>query len=164
MMRRARGRWSRKASGPVDERRMWISCVKRSGLKDVSVCSFLQREAIPVIWKLEPRNLRNDQGILQGQTLVGLIDAALEQPGAYDGLVLLVHTTVVFVRSTRGVWRGDEVLVRCLPPVLVDAVLELDDGEVADFEREGLVEEHRLACVSLREIGRVSVLLAWSRG
>jgi hypothetical protein len=31
-----------------------------------------------------------------------------------------------------------------LSPVLVDAVLELDDGEVAHFDRQGLVQEDRL--------------------
>jgi hypothetical protein len=39
---------------------------------------------------------------------------------------------------------GAILLGRSLPPVLVDAVLELDDGEVADFERQGLVQEDGL--------------------
>jgi hypothetical protein len=32
-----------------------------------------------------------------------------------------------------------DALGRSLPPVLVDAVLQLNDGEVADFDWEGLV-------------------------
>lgn len=36
------------------------------------------------------------------------------------------------------------VLGGCLTPVLVDTVLELNDGEVADFERERFVDEDRL--------------------
>lgn len=37
-----------------------------------------------------------------------------------------------------------QVLCGRLPPVLVDAVLELDDGEIADLEGEGPVEEDGL--------------------
>jgi hypothetical protein len=114
--------------------------------------------SIPVIGELEPGNLRNDQGILQRQTLVGFVDAALEQPGAYHGLVFLVYATVVIVRSGGHAWRGDEVLGRRLSPVLVDAVFELDDGEVADLEGERLVEKDGLACVSLCALFTMSQL------
>jgi hypothetical protein len=36
------------------------------------------------------------------------------------------------------------ILLSCLAPVLVDAVLKLDDGEVPNFVREGLVQKDSL--------------------
>jgi hypothetical protein len=37
------------------------------------------------------------------------------------------------------------VLGGCFPPVLIDTVLKLKDGKVADFEGKGFVEEDGLA-------------------
>lgn len=61
---------------------------------------------------------------------------------SYDSLVLFVDSTAMVLVwfSTRRVF----VLGSSLPPVLVNPVLELDDGEIADLERERLVEEDGL--------------------
>ena len=85
------------------------------------------RPSVPVIRKLEPHNLGDGEGVLQREPLVCFVGACLQQSAPYDSLVVLVHG-----------------IRRRLPPVLVDAVFELDDGEVADLEREGLVDEDRL--------------------
>lgn len=82
---------------------------------------------VPFAWKLESNDFGDNQRVLQRQPRVGFVDGALEQAHAYGGLVLFC----------------DGIGGR-LAPVLVDAVLELDDGEVADLEGQRLVEEDGL--------------------
>ena len=41
--------------------------------------------------------------------------------------------------------RGGILLGSSLPPVLVDAVLELDNGKVTDLQRQGFVNEGSLS-------------------
>ena len=41
------------------------------------------------------------------------------------------------------------ILGGCLAPVLVNAILELDDGKVAHFQGERFVQIHRLRRVSV---------------
>lgn len=77
--------------------------------------------------ELESDNLCNDQCILKRQSLVGLIDGAVQQTRANGGFVLF----------------RDSIGGR-LAPVLVDAILELNNSEVSDFERQRLVEEDGL--------------------
>jgi hypothetical protein len=82
---------------------------------------------IPVVRELESDNLRNDKRILQRQSLIGFIDSGLQQTRSNSRLVFLRHS-----------------VGRRLAPVLVDAVLELDDGKIPDLERQRLVQEDRL--------------------
>lgn len=102
---------------------------------------------IPVLRKLEPHDFRDNQGILQCQTLVCLVYAGLEQRCAYGRLVVLVDSTASM--SVLYEYRRQAgILLGCrLAPVFVDTVLKLDNSEIADFERERLVQKDRLgAC------------------
>jgi hypothetical protein len=56
------------------------------------------------------------------------------------------------------------VLGGCLAPVLVDAVLELDDGEVAHLQRKRPVKEDGLSCIRSSSTGSDKIFPTCSRG
>jgi hypothetical protein len=56
------------------------------------------------------------------------------------------------------------VLGGCLAPVLVDAVLELDNGEVAYFQRQGPVKEDGLSHISSGPTKIFEAVCTCSRG
>jgi hypothetical protein len=58
-----------------------------------------------------------------------------------------LFTALYKVRRAEGIDYRGSVLGSCLSPVLVDAVLELDDGEVANLPRQGSIEEDGLLYV-----------------
>lgn len=49
----------------------------------------------PIIWVLKTSNLCDDDGVVQRQIAMGLVDGALQQTCAYGGLVLLTHSTEI---------------------------------------------------------------------
>lgn len=72
--------------------------------------------------------------------MVCLIDGTLKQPHPYGGFVFLGNSTVYSQLLSKLFDRDLEaILCSCLAPILVDAVLELDDGHISDLVREGLV-------------------------
>jgi hypothetical protein len=77
----------------------------------------------PVGRVVDPEDLGGDQGVVEGEGLVLLVERALQQAGAYQLLLL-----------------GPDRVPRRVPPVLVDAILEQDDGEEAGLLVVGRVE------------------------
>lgn len=68
------------------------------------------------MWVVYPYDLCRDEGIVQCESLVLLVEGTLQQTRAYRLLIL-----------------GFDGMFCRLPPVLVDAVLEEDDGKKADL-------------------------------
>lgn len=75
--------------------------------------------------------------VQQGQARVGLVHGALE-------LTCTDGRTVFLCDGIGG----------CFAPVLVDAVLQLDDGEVADLKGQRLVEKRSKRATALVKRGR----------
>ena len=106
---------------------------------------------LPVVGILEADYFGNHESILQGKTMISLVDGAFEKPSAYDILVLLANWAVL-VLDCHYLPEVECLLRGRLPPILVNAVLELDDGEIADFERQGFVDKDRLRLISEKAI------------
>lgn len=68
---------------------------------------------------VNPNNFGHHQGVVQGKALLSLLDGPLEQAGPYQVLLVFLYAIL-------------DVGVE--PPVSVDAVLQLNDGEEADIE------------------------------
>ena len=88
----------------------------------------------PIIGKLEADNLRDYQGVLQRQAIVCLIHSTFQQARSYCSLVLFGHCTTCVSDVLLLGAEMESVLGSRLSPVLVDTVLKLDNGEVADLE------------------------------
>jgi len=95
----------------------------------------------PVGGIVDPNDLGDNQRVVQSQVLLLLVERALEQLGADQ--VLLVGLDAVLD-------------LRVEAPVLVDAVLKLDDGEEADARGQGLVEVDGLERVGVGSVSQRS--------
>lgn len=80
-----------------------------------------------MVWIVDAKDLSGRKGVVKGKGLVLLADGALEELRSDSGSVILVQGV-----SSSGA------------PVFVDAVLQLEYGEKADFAGDGLVEEDGL--------------------
>ncbi|KAI6876497.1 hypothetical protein KC338_g263 [Hortaea werneckii] len=88
----------------------------------------------PVLWEFKSSHFCHDERILKSQPVISFVQTGIQESRPNDGFV-------VFGDSVQGGFT----------PVLVDAVFELDDGQIAELQRQTGVELLR-ACLNLSRI------------
>ena len=84
---------------------------------------------------------------MESQQRRGLNDSCLKSPGLDMYLLVWFDRTSISVSMPSFQLYSDNILWCCLAPVFIDAILQLDNGEITNFIRYGLVEKNFLYVV-----------------
>lgn len=94
--------------------------------------------------KLKSHDFGNHQRVMESQQRRRLNDSCLKSPGLYMFLFFRFDCTFIGVSMPSSWQYSNNILWCCLAPVFIDAILQLDDGKVANFIGYGVIKKYFL--------------------
>lgn len=94
--------------------------------------------------KLKSHDFRNHQRVMESQQRRRLNDSCLKGPDLDMFLFFRFDRTFTGVSMPSSWQYSNNILWCCLAPVFIDAVLQLDNGKIANIIRYGVVKKYFL--------------------